>query len=103
MPIHKDEEKENIKNYRPITKLSYISKILDAIIRNKLIHLISTKISVHQHGFIAGRSTLTNLLVYEQGILEAFIRGGQVDVPYMDFSKACDTVDYNSLFEKLDT
>ncbi|KAI5742577.1 hypothetical protein M8J77_008794, partial [Diaphorina citri] len=43
-----------------------------------------------QHGFIKGRSTLTNLTTFYQFLTSAIEDGGQVDCCYTDFSKAFD-------------
>jgi len=44
-----------------------------------------------QHGFMKGRSCLTNLIsFYDQGT-HLVDEGKAVDVVYLDFSKSCDT------------
>ena len=60
-PIHKKGPKHQIENYRDIAKLSAIPKIFEKIVKDKIYVLISQHISTHQHGFIAGKSTITNL------------------------------------------
>ncbi|MBV2145457.1 MAG: reverse transcriptase family protein, partial [Wolbachia endosymbiont of Pissodes strobi] len=54
-----------------------------------------------QHGFIGGRSTVTNLTVLSNYVLEALERRCQVDAIYTDFSKAFDRVNINILVQKL--
>ncbi|BES89632.1 Retrotransposon protein [Nesidiocoris tenuis] len=54
-----------------------------------------------QHGFLSGRSTVTNLMVFQDYILEAFRRGRQVDCVYTDFSKCFDKIPHPQLFAKL--
>jgi hypothetical protein len=51
-------------NYRPISLLSSVSKILEKIVAKKLItHLLSNDlVYVHQYGFLPNRSTEHNLL-----------------------------------------
>jgi hypothetical protein len=41
-----------------------------------------------QHGYMQGRSTVTNLIEYASFILKAMEMGFQVDSVYTDFSKA---------------
>ncbi|CAB0009968.1 unnamed protein product [Nesidiocoris tenuis] len=57
--------------------------------------LIYPTITPNQHGFIPGRSTVTNLLSLQEYVLSAF-EGGcpQVDCVYTDFSKAFDKLSH---------
>ena len=54
-----------------------------------------------QHGFILNKSTATSLLVFQHYVLDAFKSGHQVDVIYIDFSKAFDKSDHKLLSLKL--
>ena len=54
-----------------------------------------------QHGFIKGRSTVTELLSFLHDIGVALDKGLQTDVVYLDFSKAFDSVDHGRLVLKL--
>uniref|UniRef100_A0A1B6KRG9 Reverse transcriptase domain-containing protein n=1 Tax=Graphocephala atropunctata TaxID=36148 RepID=A0A1B6KRG9_9HEMI len=54
-----------------------------------------------QHGFISGRSTVTNLLCFQNHVLDAFSRSNQVDAIYVDFSKAFDRISHSHLRAKL--
>lgn len=51
--------------------------------------------------FFSGRSTATNLLVFQNYVLDAFSTNCQVDVIYTDFSKAFDKIDHGILAAKL--
>ena len=53
-----------------------------------------------QHGFMKGRSCLTNLISYNQAT-HLVDEGEAVDVIYLDYSKAFDTVAHIILLEKL--
>ena len=50
-----------------------------------------------QHGFLKSRSTLTNLITFEQYILNGFQENKQIDAVYTDFSKAFDKVNHERL------
>ena len=54
-----------------------------------------------QFGFRQGRSTISQLLAAYDDILFHLEHGRDVDVVYLDFSKAFDKVDHNILLEKL--
>lgn len=100
-PIHKKGDKNLVTNYRPISILSALPKLLDKLVCEKLSNVLLDLIVKEQHGFIKGRSTLTNLLVFNDFIKHAFSEGSQVDSIYMDFSKAFDSVQHPLLLAKL--
>ena len=78
-------------------------KLLERIIVNKLnSHLTSCNIlHVAQHGFIKGRSTFTNLLESLNEWTLCLQNKEQVDIVYIDFSKAFDVVIHDKLFTRL--
>ena len=53
------------------------------------------------YGFLPGRSTLQQLLLFTEKLLEAKSVHGEVDVIYMDFRKALDFVSHDGLLLKL--
>nr|VZI25047.1 unnamed protein product [Spirometra erinaceieuropaei] len=56
-----------------------------------------------QHGFRRGRSCLSNLLACLEIWTRALEEGSEVDVVYIDFRKAFDTVPHQRLLHKLST
>jgi len=56
-----------------------------------------------QHGFMKGRSCLTNVISFYDLVTSLVDEGKAVDVAYPDFSKAFDTVSHSTLLEKLAT
>ena len=54
-----------------------------------------------QHGFMKGRSCLTNLISFYDPVTHLVDEGTAVDVVYLDFSKAFNTISYSILLKKL--
>lgn len=100
-PINKGNDVSNIFNYRSISLISIIPKIFESLVSKKIHPVLAPVINNDQHGFIKGKSTTTNLLIFQKFIFDAFVSGCQVDVIYTDFSKAFDKVTHSILSEKL--
>jgi len=102
-PIFKKGSRTDANNYRPVSLTSIPCKIMESIIKDAVLSYIESNdlITEHQHGFVSGRSCLTNLLE----VLEAWTRvldsGYGVDVIYLDYKKAFDTVPHRRLLQKL--
>lgn len=102
VPVHKKGRKDLIENYRPIAKLSPIPKVFEAIICDYLSFSCRSILSSKQHGFIKGRSTVTNLVEFSSFCLNELERGNQVDCVYTDFTKAFDKLSHKVLNFKLE-
>ncbi len=93
-PIYKKGSKIEAGNYRPASLTSILCKVLEGCVRDRIIsHMTENNLfSEHQHGFMAGRSTLTQLLETIEYWSESLDEGVGVDVAYLDFQKAFDSV-----------
>ena len=102
-PLHKGDNRHVPKNYRPVTITSKLCRILETIIKQRLIsHLTENNILCdNQHGFRCGRSCTTNLLETLEYITEMYDKGIAVDEIFLDFSKAFDKVPHQRLLFKL--
>lgn len=101
IPIHKKGSRSVVENYRPISILNTLAKLFEKIVYGQVYPFISRGISYSQHGFLRGRSTVSNLSCFSNYVLEHMEGGGQVDVIYTDFEKAFDRVDHDILLMKL--
>ena len=102
-PIFKKGDRNNPANYRPISLTSQVCKVLESIVRERVIeHLNSNNLlSEEQHGFREGRSCLSNLLTTLEDWTSILDDKDCVDVAYLDFSKAFDLVSHKHLILKL--
>ena len=97
--IYKEGDKSEVSNYRLISILSKISNVFESIIARRIAEFFLRSIGSFQLGFIKGRSTLTNLLLFNDYIYEEFLQNKQVDSVYIDFSKAFDKVNHGKNLE----
>ena len=100
-PIHKAGDKSVISNYRPISLLCSVSKVLEKLVYNKTIDFVSPHLSHLQFGFLANRSVLHQLLIFLSSIMEAFSTKSSTDVIYLDIRKAFDSISHSILLTKL--
>ena len=100
-PVFKSGDRSKIENYRGISILDAIPKLFEQIVTSKLITFLEPKLSPHQHGFLKGRSTTTNLVDYTSHLFNELAEGRQVDCILTDFSKAFDKVNHQILIQKL--
>ena len=100
-PIHKSGPRSDITNYRPIAKQSSLPKLLEKLTLPTITEAFKNIIIDRQHGFVKGRSTITNLFTYIDGIVSALDTGMEVHTVYTDLSKAFDTVNPTILIRKL--
>ena len=64
IPIFKEGNKQMVDNYRPISLLVAVSKVLEKLIFDRMYPILSTALSQSQHGFRQRRSSITNLIEY---------------------------------------
>lgn len=83
LPILIGKNISSVTNYYLISLTSIIPKIFKSIVYSKISLLFKQIIGNEQHEFMTDKSTTTNLLVFQQYVLEAF--RSQVDVIYTDF------------------
>ena len=95
-------DKNLLKNYRPISNLPFLSKILEKVVLHKLLsHLQANNLSnPFQSAYRAGHSTETILLRVVNDILSALDNDNISILLLLDLSAAFDTIDHQILLSR---
>ena len=101
-PVFKKDDPTLCLNYRPISLLCVLSKVLERRVHTHSYQHLEPLIYNLQHGFMRGKSTTTQLLEVYNNILESIASGKEVDAIFLDLSKAFDKVPHNLLLNKLE-
>jgi len=104
-PIHKKGLRSEAENYRPISLTSAVCKVLETIVKKQMTTYLDSEgifITNHQHGFVRGRSCLTTLLQVFEDWTSNLDEGYGVDIIYLDYKEAFDTVPHKRLVNKLE-
>ena len=103
-PIHKGKSKTEIANYRPVSLLPVISKVLEKVIQRRVVKFFTKHkvFSEGQYGFRKGRSTNDAILDFTGNILENMNKGFYTLSLFLDMSKAFDSIKHDTLFKKLE-
>lgn len=102
-PVFKKGSKMQTNNYRPVSLTCITCKLMETLVREQVIdHLQSNNlISDKQHGFVQGKSCVTQLLDVLDDWTQTLDDGGSIDIIYMDFAKAFDSVPHRRLVSKV--
>ena len=105
LPLHKNGEKNNIENYRPISNICSLAKIFERCVLLKLSQLEDINgvdlTGSKQHGFKKNHSTVTAMMEIQDRISEAVDNGKNAAMISIDLSAAFDVVNHKRLFKTL--
>ena len=102
-PIHKSGDHSDPSNFRPISLIPVITKVVERIVHQQLYGYLTSNhlLSSSQHGFRPHHSTETALLSVSDQILSATDRGEISMLCLIDLSKCFDVIDHEILLQKL--
>ena len=102
-PLFKKGDKSTIGNYRPISLLSCIGKLMERCVYNHLYNHLHFNTLIHpkQSVFLKGHSTVHQLLDMYHGIASSIDSKNNLCMIFCDISKAFDRVWHNGLLFKL--
>ena len=104
-PLHKKPslDRNSLRNYRPVSNLSFISKLIKKVVANKLNEFISHEglLNVNQSAYKSSHSTETALLKIQNDIAFSVDSGKAVALTLLDLSAAFDTIDHSLLYDCL--
>ncbi len=102
-PIYKSGSRNDMNNYRPISVLPIVSKIMEKIVAYQFLEYLveNNLLSPHQYGFRPKHSTTTSLIQLTEDIRTGLDRNEATGMVALDISKAFDTIDHSILLTKL--
>ena len=107
VPLLKNKglDPETLKNYRPVSNLSFISKIVEQVVAKRLRdHLSSNELwGKTQSAYRAFHSTETALLRVQNDIFSCMDKNKLMALVMLDLSAAFDTIDHNILLRRLES
>ena len=92
-----------LKNYRPVSNLSFISKLIENVMAKQLNNYIDSEglSNVNQSAYRRLHSTESALLKIQNDIAASMDSGKAVALTLLDLSAAFDTIDHDILFNSL--
>lgn len=103
LPFFKKGSAADLDNYRPISIIPIFAKVLEIILKNRLLNFFESKdiLNSCQFGFRSKCSTTQAVFAVVRDIVGGLERGEHVEITLLDLSRAFDCVSHDILVEKL--
>lgn len=97
------KDKSLVKNFRPVSLLSCVGKLLERIMKTRLINHFNKEelLNKYQYGFMPGKSTSEHIFRLSQDIHNSFKKNQFTIAAFLDIEGAFDTVFIPGLIYKL--
>lgn len=106
IPILKPNKSNyNLENYRPISLISVLVKIIEKIINSRLLWTLESRQLLHQQqcGFRSGRSTVDQLVLLQNSTIESFSQQQHLLAVSLNLTKAFDSFWKQRIVDGLET
>src|SRR5208282_4334764 len=96
-------DRESLSNYQPISNLSFVSKLTERVIKDRLHEHLSYSFmfNIFQSAYTKFHSTESALLVIHDHLIKAMDRQQVTGLTLLDLSAAFDTIDHSILLHRL--
>ena len=103
VPCYKKCDKQNLKNYRPVSLLPICAKIFERLIFHEMFSffLANNLLAPNQSGFKPSNPCINQFLSITHEIYSSFDDGFEVRSVFLDISKAFDKVWHEGIIFKL--
>lgn len=103
-PVYKSGDRNLVPNYRPISAMSALSKILERVLNNSLVNFLSKQhiLADNQYGFRADMSTEEAVVDLVEAVVDNLDKKFRCYGIFLDLSKAFDTVSVPTLVQKME-
>ena len=103
VPLYKKSDPKSVLNYRFISILNTISKVIEKCIANRMVDYLEKNnlLTESQHGYRPGKSTESASVHFFQYIYTCLDNGEYVAAVLFDFSSAFDCLSHELLYYKL--
>lgn len=100
--IHKKGDAMDIGNYRPISLMSTVFKVVTRVLTNRVYEKVCNQLSADQAGFRRGYSTVDHLLTINLLVEKCREWALPLCMVFIDFKKAFDTIEFNAIWQALE-